>query len=99
MADIPHFDLPFKIHGSSFMVSEQGSIDDVGNCVEAIMRCPIGFRTEALTFGVDDLVFNMQPISNEALKQTVAAQEPRADLDWYEVQDRFNELYVQIVLD
>jgi phage baseplate assembly protein W len=87
------------VAGSSFAVAEQDSVDDIGNCVEAILRCPIGFRSEILSFGIDDLVFNLQPISNEALQQTVASQEPRADLSWYEIQDRFDDLFVKIVLD
>lgn len=99
MADIPHFDLPFRFHSGSFVQVEEGTIDDVGNCVEAVLRCPSGFRTEVPSFGAPDFTFMTQPITSDELQAMIAAQEPRAALIWTEGPSPLDELIVRIVVE
>jgi phage baseplate assembly protein W len=79
----PHFDLPFRFVGStttnkSAAVVEQNSFADIADCVEAIVRTPLGFRNDAPEFGFPDLEFLEQPIVSEDVVELVQAQEPRA---------------------
>lgn len=92
MADVPHFDLPFRFVGSSFATSEQDSIDDVANCVETILRTRIGFRTWVPEFGSPEYVFKRSPLGTEDIMAIVSAQEPRAELLVQESIDSYDQL-------
>lgn len=85
-ADTPHFNFPFTIMPSGVTVVEQDSLDDVANCVVAIMATTVGSRDLAPDFGVPDLIFVNQPIGVHDL--LISQQEPRADLD---VSERFDQ--------
>lgn len=74
---VPHFDLPFRLSGSSFAVVDQDTPEDVTNCVEAIVRTPLGFRDDSPDFGLEDLTFNNQPFNVERLVSLIENQEPR----------------------
>lgn len=80
MPDEPHFDLPFRLTGKSFATVQQDSPEDVANCVECIVRTPLGFREDTENFGLDDLTFENQPLNLEEIKTRIQAQEPRATL-------------------
>jgi hypothetical protein len=79
MTQVPHFDLPFRLVGSCFAANEQGSIDDIANCVEMIFRVHVGWRRAAPGFGSPDLLFRKLPIGVNQLLSIVTRQEPRAD--------------------
>lgn len=97
MADIPHFNFPFRFSGAHVAVVEQDSMDDVANCVEIIFMTPIGWRPEAPTFGVPDFAFMKQPIGEDFLTDIISSQEPRADVAFTEAPDRYDELIDHIV--
>ena len=78
LPEIPHFSMPFRLDPPHVAVVEQDTIVDVTDCVEAILRTTIGDRFELPTFGVDDWVFDVQPVPTVALQQSIAIQEPRA---------------------
>jgi phage baseplate assembly protein W len=94
--DTPHFDLPFKLTHTGANSVEQDSIDDVANCVEAIVSCPIGWRDEVPTFGVEDPVMMKQPIGANELANEIASQEPRALVIVEENPDLLDELLDRI---
>lgn len=92
MADVPHFDLPFRLVGSSFATVEQDSIDDVANCVEAILRTRVGYRTWVPEFGSPEYVLKRSPFGTEDVMAIISAQEPRAEMMVQESIDSYDEL-------
>lgn len=76
----PHFDLPFRLVGSSFFTVEQDSEEDIANCVEAILRTPYNSIPDTEDFGLDDHTFDIQPIDTDAVTRQILNQEPRASL-------------------
>jgi phage baseplate assembly protein W len=93
----PHFDLPFRFSGStginkSAVVAEQNSFEDIANCVEAIVRTPIGFRNDAPQFGFPTLELLEQPIVSSDVVSIVQAQEPRATILISEMPDLIDSL-------
>ena len=96
-ADIPHFDLPFRFGPNLAVVQEQDSIEDVMNCVAAILRTQVGERTDLPEFGILDPTFETQPIDTAAIIQQVLAQEPRATLVIDQNPSAFDELIVNLL--
>ena len=80
MTDLPHFSLPFRFTSPYAAVTEQDSIDEIGDCVLAILSCPIGFREELPQFGIEDLTFTEQPLDTEDLAAVIDTWEPRASV-------------------
>jgi hypothetical protein len=78
--EIPHFSFPFNIAGNKVVESEQDSLDDVTNCVRAIILTPEDFRTDIDDFGVNDMTFENHPLPSEGILQDIVLQEPRAAL-------------------
>jgi phage baseplate assembly protein W len=92
----PHFDLPFRFG----KVCEQGTQRDIANCVFAVVVCPKGQREERPGFGSQDLTFDFPPVMTEAVKSSIASQEPRAQLMFDEQAgrnqfERLVKVYVQ----
>ena len=100
LTDVPHFDLPFRLDGLGHaMVVEQDSIDDVSNCVEAVIRTIIGDRVELPGFGIDNPVFTNQPISASGIMAAVLDQEPRAHLLLTQAPDKFDYLIAKVLVE
>jgi len=79
--EIPHFDLPFRLLGSSgAAVVPQDSLTDIANCVEAAVRTQQGTRKEIPTFGVVEMTFGQQPLNVNDLMAYIVEHEPRAEL-------------------
>lgn len=98
MADIPHFDLPFRFVGSNAAVVEQDSLEDITNCVEAVVRTIIGQRVELPDFGIPDPTFQTQPLQLQAITEAILQQEPRATIAMTQNPDRFNQLVVDVLM-
>lgn len=97
MAQVPQFDFPFRFAADGLAtVVEQDSVDDIANCVEAVLRTRVGDRLEFPEFGSMDLQFMEQPIPVEQLAAQIRQWEPRVDLlieqDW----DLFEETLVRL---
>jgi hypothetical protein len=88
--ETPHFNFPFRIAPAGVDVVEQDTLEDVSNCVVAIVATQIGFRDLAPDFGVPDVTFETQPFGVHDL--LVSTQEPRAVLDVTERFDRHDPL-------
>lgn len=82
MADVPHFDAPLRLSGSSFAAVEQNSKEEIADCVEAVLRTEAGSRIDAPEFGRPDETFEqLSPsVSAEPYLSAVARDEPRAHL-------------------
>jgi len=80
----PHFQLPFRIGGMNggAFVNEQDSIDDIVDCIKAVIAFPIGSRQDSPTFGVPDLLFRQ--VNTQLASQVQIAIlrcEPRGSLE------------------
>ena len=81
MAEVPHYATPFRIVNGEIAVVEQDSVEDIEQCVEAVLRTILGSRLlDAPDFGVPDETFVQQTPnpSAEIYITAVEAQEPRA---------------------
>lgn len=82
MAEVPQFDLPFRVEDGEVLEVEQGSLEDIDNCVEAIVRTPLGSHLDDLELGIPDKAFRRlgpNPSAGEFLA-AIEGQEPRAHL-------------------
>lgn len=97
----PHFDIPFRFVGGSAAVVEQDTSEDIINCVEAILRTPMGYRVydNTVEFGIDDPTFELQPVDIELMKNTVLSQEPRADVVFTEETSALDTLIENIKVE
>jgi len=76
----PHFRIPFTVTGSSAGVVEQNSQEEIEDCIEAVLRTPIGSRVEQPEYGIPDETFEQltPDVSAEAYLNAIAEWEPRA---------------------
>lgn len=82
-AIIPHIAIPFDFIQQGVggvNVNEQDSLDDVYDCVQAIMRTETGFRPELPAFGIADQTFTQGEIDLPQIKDDVSTWEPRSDV-------------------
>jgi hypothetical protein len=81
MADIPHLSLPFRFVGFPYKAAEteQDSIDEIADCVQAILRTEPGQRMGMPEFGIYEFAFRTAGEDNEHIKRTLRRLEPRAD--------------------
>lgn len=96
MSLIPHFDLPFRISGSSFAVVDQDTDADVRNCIIAALLTHIGWRPEVPDFGSAELVFQNQPLDLVAISNAIIRHEPRAVLALNQFPDLLDELIAHL---
>lgn len=74
---IPHLSLPFRIVDGAAAVNEQDSVEEIVDCVEAILRCPQGHRVELPDFGLADQAFAQSGADPQIVEATVNRWEPR----------------------
>lgn len=80
MTDVPHFSLPFRFLPRAAVV-EQDSLDEIADCVLALMLYPRGYRVDLPEFGIDDPAFSSPHVDLEALRVAIETWEPRALAD------------------
>lgn len=95
-ADVPHFSLPFRFTNGQAAVNEQDTIDDIADCVEAVLRTPVGSRPEHPLFGIPDQVFQQRPLDVDDIARRVEAWEPRAKVLLEEDSDRFDAAIAEV---
>jgi hypothetical protein len=74
----PHLNYPFEINQNTAEVNEQGSLQDIFACVQAICDCIVGSSFDLPGFGVPDVAFQNGPPDMTAFIAAVQDQEPRA---------------------
>lgn len=78
MTAIPRLRVPLEMGATGFRVVEQDGLDDVAQCVYAVMATERGSRIEEPDFGITDPTFEMNGMDEgEALLQ-IGTWEPRA---------------------
>jgi len=90
--DTPHFNLPFSFGLNGVDVVEQDTLDDVANCVVAILVTHTGFRDYVPEFGSADYTFRQQPIGIDDVLGVIGSQEPRAVTSGEERFSRYDTL-------
>ena len=80
-------------------VVEQSSFEDIANCVETIVRTPLGFRDDAPQFGFPSLELLEQPVVTQEVIELVQAQEPRATVLITEVPDVLDQLIDRLTVE
>lgn len=96
MPDAPHFALPFRFATPQAAVNEQDALDEIADCVLAILVCPQGFRIELMQFGLPDPTFSTPAPSLNSIRQTVTTWEPRAAVLLNEHPDYLDELAAHV---
>lgn len=79
---IPDLSVPIRFEGGDFARVEQGSPEEIAQCVEAVLRTFVGTRIVAPEFGIPDATFHqLSPTpSAEAYMAVIEQFEPRARL-------------------
>jgi phage baseplate assembly protein W len=96
MTSIPHFALPFRFATPQAAVSEQDSLDEIADCVFAVLACPVGFRVELPPFGLPDQTFSMPGPDLVDVRAAIETWEPRAAALLDERQDALDELVAHV---
>jgi phage baseplate assembly protein W len=65
--------------GLELATVEQGSPDEIAQCVEAIVRTPLGFRDDLPALGVPDQTFRRGGADPAIVAAALERYEPRAD--------------------
>lgn len=96
---VPHFDLPFRFDGTQHVaVVDQDTLEDVGNCVQAIVRTAIGQRQEYPDFGITDITLQTQPINQAEILDQIIEFEPRASGAISQAPDNFDSLIANVLI-
>lgn len=82
MADVitPKFQVPFRINRRSASYVEQGSIEEVMQCVLAVLKTPVGQREDAPEFGLLEQVFLEGGADLTEIRRAIQEFEPRASI-------------------
>lgn len=89
----PHLAVPFQIVGPRARVVEQDSVDEIAQCVYAVLGTERGSRLEEPDFGVTDPAFRQGGMDLGEARVALGAWEPRADV---EIEQDIDELIARV---
>jgi hypothetical protein len=78
MPERPHLAFPVQLKGSQLLEVEQDSDREVSDCIAVILGWPQGTRQGYPDFGTPNELFESGGPDLAALREAVAASEPRA---------------------
>jgi hypothetical protein len=99
MADVPHFALPFRFATPQAAVNEQDSLAEIADAALAVLLCPVGFRVELPTFGLEDPTFSSPAPDLDTIRQALDQWEPRAAATLTEHPDLLDALISRVEVD
>lgn len=103
MTEIPHFALPFNIvrtgEQSAAAETEQGSAEELFDCVHAVIRTERGTRIENPDFGVNHQEFHQGDVDLGRLQTEVLEWEPRANVVFSSRIDEIDRLVQKIKVE
>lgn len=73
----PKFAVPFTI-GRRANTVEQGSLDEIIQCVKAALKTPIGMREDNPKYGLPDQAFREGGANLDEIRRVLTEFEPRA---------------------
>lgn len=91
LPETPHFAWPFTFNAAGAQVNEQDSLDDVFDCTQAIVACPVGARSDLPGFGIPNPLFAQAPLDTSGIARSLTYWEPRASVAAREFPDLVNE--------
>jgi hypothetical protein len=97
VTELPHFSVPFRFTPAA-AVTDQGSIDEIVDCIVAILVCRRGFRVELPAFGLPDPTFTSPGPDLDEIRRAVETWEPRAAVTLTEYPDLLDELVARVEL-
>ena len=93
----PKLKVPFNINGSSADVVEQDSVEEVVQCVTAIINTPVGFREDQPEYGMEDPTFLEGGVDAEDIEAIVGEWEDRATtMTTSEMDDLVNNVNIEV---
>lgn len=100
MVSIPHFQIPFQVDPVTqhIAVVEQGTEDDVRQCIQALVTTEIGSRAELPEYGIPSILF-VETIDASGILAAVLRWEPRAQLMISDAPDAQDEFIRWITVD
>jgi phage baseplate assembly protein W len=81
--DTPQFDLPFRLGADGNPVEvEADSGAEIGDCVEVLLRTPLGFHDDLPDYGVDMPLFEESSgaVNMDEVQTAISTWEERADV-------------------
>lgn len=75
---IPHLRYPFAVVNGKAATVDQGSPEEIAQCVYAIIGTRVGSRSENPEVGVPSYLFRPGGVDEAELRHLVEEQEPRA---------------------
>jgi phage baseplate assembly protein W len=97
---VPKLKLPFRVTNGAAEVVEQDSFEEVRQCVEVLVRTPVGTRIDEPSYGVRDQTFKEDPAGSdiEDLVEAIEEWEPRAvyTLDDDDVEDLLKKIHINL---
>lgn len=93
---VPHLRVPIRFEAGRAALVEQDTQEEIEQCVEAIIRYPLGYRLDQPDFGVADPAFSQAPVGTEDLEAAIMTWEPRADALLEENPDSLDSLVDRI---
>jgi len=97
VTDVPHFALPFRFVNPQAAVTEQDSIEEIADCVYAILVCPQGFRVEQLDFGLPDPTFSLGGPDLEEIRTAIETWDERAAVTLATQPEAYDELIAHVL--
>lgn len=92
MAEIKHLRFPLEIDGNgNLSVVEQNSVEDIAQCVTAILRTPLGLSDAIPELGLTYQPFYEGGADVQEIQQQLAQHEQRTDVLVSEDPDRLDE--------
>lgn len=83
MIDVPKIRMPFTVTADGIGLIEQDTIDEIGQCVYAVLATPLGSRAVDPEFGLNDQAHVKNGARLEDLTDAIEASEPRVtELDF-----------------
>lgn len=94
--ETPHFALPLRFNRGSTVCNEQDTIEDIADCVEAILRTGPGDLGENPDFGTPPLIFQQRPLNLDDVINRVELWEPRARVVMEEAPIKLDEALARV---
>lgn len=97
--ELPHLALPLRLVGNRLGAVEQDSVSEIAQCVEVVVRYPLGLRPEQPEFGLTDPAFRQVPVGTAELDQAVSRWEPRAAALSEERPDLYDQAVAEVLVN
>ncbi len=99
MIDTPKFRFPFNISNNRAEIVEQDSIDEIAQCVYAVLATEEGSRVEEPEFGIEDQAHKKNGADISSIREAISTWEPRvqefeSEEDWDDVMQK-----VRLIID